>query len=99
MLADEPTGNLDSDTSNDIIALFERINKEEGTTILIVTHDLQTVKEFPKRTIELSSGHIIRDLPNGLVNESIPKNINSDDYFDTTAKLYFKEEIKKDENV
>lgn len=99
LIADEPTGNLDSDTSNDIIALFERINKEEGTTILIVTHDLQTVKEFPKRTIELSSGHIIRDLPNGLVNESIPKNINSDDYFDTTAKLYFKEEIKKDENV
>ena len=80
LIADEPTGNLDSDTSNDIIALFERINKEEGTTILIVTHDLQTVKEFPKRTIELSSGHIIRDLPNGLVNESIPKNINSDDY-------------------
>ena len=96
LIADEPTGNLDPEMSNEIISLFERINKEEGTTVLIVTHDLQTVKNFPKRTIQIDSGHIVRDLPNGLKDEIIPSNIEADDYFDTTAKLYLANAIKED---
>ena len=87
LIADEPTGNLDPEMSNDIIALFERINREEKTTILIVTHDIQTVKNFPHRTIEISNGHVVRDKAEGLRDEVIPENIKPDDYFDETAKL------------
>lgn len=69
LIADEPTGNLDPKMSDDIISLFERINKEEGTTVLIVTHDLVTVKAHPKRTIEIDSGHVVRDKEEGLSHE------------------------------
>lgn len=99
LIADEPTGNLDPEMSSEIIKLFERINQEEKTTILIVTHDIQTVKDFPKRTIEISSGHLVRDLKDGLKDEKIPKDMKTDDYFDKTAKLYLKEETKEEENV
>ncbi|MDY6063257.1 MAG: cell division ATP-binding protein FtsE [Erysipelotrichaceae bacterium] len=68
LIADEPTGNLDPKMSDDIIKLFERINKEENTTILIVTHDSVIVKEHPKRTIVLDSGHIVGDMNGGVPN-------------------------------
>lgn len=61
LIADEPTGSLDPVTSDEIISLFEKINKEEGTTILIVTHDAETVRKHPKRTIKIESGHIVDD--------------------------------------
>ena len=95
LIADEPTGNLDPEMSDEIIRLFERINREEKTTILIVTHDLQTVKHHPKRTIEINSGHIVRDKVEGLKNENIPDNIKPDDYFEETMKLWKIEEEKK----
>ena len=65
LIADEPTGNLDPKKSDEIIRLLEKINKEEGTTILIVTHDSTTVKHHPKRMIALDSGHIVADLAKG----------------------------------
>ena len=107
LIADEPTGNLDPKMSDDIISLFERINREEGTTILIVTHDIQTVKNHPKRTIEIASGHVVRDLPDGLKDENIPKDMEPDVYFEQTAKLRVNEdtaaenieEETKEENV
>ena len=61
LIADEPTGSLDPGITNEIIKLFEKINKEEGTTILIVTHNALTVKNHPKRTIILEAGHIVKD--------------------------------------
>lgn len=61
LIADEPTGNLDPATSDEIITLFEDINREEGTTILIVTHDAEIVKNHPKRTIKIEQGHIVDD--------------------------------------
>ena len=63
LIADEPTGNLDPRKSDEIISLFERINQEEDTTILIVTHDTEIVKNHPKRMIKIESGHIVADLP------------------------------------
>ncbi len=66
LIADEPTGNLDPKKSNEIIKLFEKINKEENTTILIVTHDIETVRKHPKRTIEIKNGHIVRDKADGI---------------------------------
>lgn len=61
LIADEPTGNLDPGMSDEIISLFEKINKEEGTTILIVTHDANIVRNHPKRTIKIEQGHIVDD--------------------------------------
>lgn len=66
LIADEPTGNLDPKKSNEIIKLFEKINREENTTILIVTHDIETVRKHPKRTIEIKNGHIVRDKADGI---------------------------------
>ena len=60
LLADEPTGNLDPDTSADIMLLLERINRT-GTTVLMATHDNTIVDSMRKRVIELQLGKVVRD--------------------------------------
>ena len=60
VLADEPTGNLDTDTSNDVFDLLRRLNRELGTAFIIVTHDLG-IAEKSRRIIELVDGRIARD--------------------------------------
>ena len=60
LLADEPTGNLDSHTSVEILAMFEQLNNEEGITILLVTHDAGVAKHA-QRTIRISDGVISSD--------------------------------------
>lgn len=65
LIADEPTGNLDPAKSDEIMALLEKINREEGTTILMVTHDLTLVNKHRKRTISLENGHIVADMEDG----------------------------------
>jgi ABC-type lipoprotein export system ATPase subunit len=57
LLADEPTGNLDSKTSEEILQMFEKLNKDEGITIIIVTHD-QNVAGHAKRQIYMRDGTI-----------------------------------------
>ena len=69
LIADEPTGNLDPSTSEEIITLLEKINKEEGTTILIVTHDANIVRNHPKRTIKIEAGHIVDDRYGATIDE------------------------------
>lgn len=59
VLADEPTGNLDSKTGKDIMGIFEKLWKEEGKTIIMVTHDLKLAK-YAHTTIELKDGQIIK---------------------------------------
>ena len=61
LLADEPTGNLDSRTSVEVMALFQELN-EQGITILLVTHE-RDIADCAQRIIELRDGHIIRDEP------------------------------------
>ena len=61
LLADEPTGNLDSVTTNEIIALFEELH-DSGQTIVIVTHE-EEVAGHAKRIVRLSDGKVISDFP------------------------------------
>ncbi|MCX6705415.1 MAG: cell division ATP-binding protein FtsE [Candidatus Woesebacteria bacterium] len=57
LLADEPTGNLDWETSDKLMELFEKINKE-GKTIIMATHNLEIVKKYKKRIINIVGGTI-----------------------------------------
>jgi putative ABC transport system ATP-binding protein len=59
LLADEPTGNLDSRTSVEVMALFQQLN-DAGITIVLVTHE-RDIARYTKRIVELRDGHIIRD--------------------------------------
>jgi putative ABC transport system ATP-binding protein len=61
ILADEPTGNLDSRTSVEVMQLFQELN-DQGITILLVTHE-HDIAEYAKRVIEVRDGKIIRDHP------------------------------------
>src|SRR4051812_41192875 len=65
LLADEPTGNLDPETSIGIMQLIYRINRT-GTTVVVATHDSEMVDKMRRRVIELREGRIIRDELSGL---------------------------------
>lgn len=60
LLADEPTGNLDPETSMEIMGLLERINLA-GTTVIMATHDRTIVDRMGKRVVEIKAGKIVRD--------------------------------------
>ena len=71
LICDEPTGNLDPKTSIEIMNVLEEINKL-GTTIIMVTHDIDIVSSMKKRTILLDNGRILKDYAKGTyTNESI----------------------------
>ncbi len=63
ILADEPTGNLDSATSNEIMALFQELNFKQGITIVLVTHE-PDIAAHAKRQIMFRDGQVIADRPN-----------------------------------
>ena len=60
VLADEPTGNLDSHSSEEIMEIFARLNRDEGNTVIIVTHE-RDVAEFTDRIITFKDGSVIKD--------------------------------------
>jgi ABC-type lipoprotein export system ATPase subunit len=62
VFADEPTGNLDSRTSDDVLKLFEKLNREKGITIIIVTHDAN-IARHATRVIRMKDGLIIDEGP------------------------------------
>ena len=64
LLADEPTGNLDSSNAWEIMKLLEEIN-ERGTTVIVVTHNLDIVKVMKKRVITIQKGVVISDSKSG----------------------------------
>lgn len=65
LIADEPTGNLDPETSWEIMDIFREVNKS-GTTIIMATHDREIVDEMEKRVIAIEHGHIVRDDAKGV---------------------------------
>ncbi len=65
VIADEPTGNLDPETSWDIMDIFHRIN-QAGTTIVMATHDKHIVDTMQRRVIAIEGGHIVRDEARGV---------------------------------
>jgi putative ABC transport system ATP-binding protein len=62
LLADEPTGNLDSRTSIDIMALFQKLNRERGLTILLVTHE-PDIAQYSHRVMVFRDGRLVEDRP------------------------------------
>ena len=64
IIADEPTGNVDPNMSYEIVELLTEINRR-GTTILMVTHEHQLVRDFGQRVIMIENGRIVADNANG----------------------------------
>ena len=62
VLADEPTGNLDTRTSIEVMAIFQRLNRERGITILVITHE-RDIAEYAERIITCRDGLIVSDQP------------------------------------
>ena len=58
ILADEPTGNLDPETSDEIMQLLFQISREYGTTVIMATHDYRVVSKFPARTLRTEKGKV-----------------------------------------
>lgn len=65
LICDEPTGNLDPTISMEIMDILEKINREYGTTILMVTHDIDIVKKLKKRVLVLKDGRLEKDYKEG----------------------------------
>ncbi|MDB5132951.1 MAG: phosphonate transporter ATP-binding protein [Mucilaginibacter sp.] len=65
ILADEPTGNLDPDTSEEIVMLLKQISQSSGTAVLIATHDYHIIRTFPSRIIKCENGKVLEDVTIG----------------------------------
>jgi len=62
MLADEPTGNLDSKSGEEIMAIFQRLNRDQGITIIVVTHETD-IARHTQRIVQMHDGIVARDVP------------------------------------
>jgi len=60
LLADEPTGNLDTRTSVEVMEVFQRLNVERGITVLLITHE-HDIAEYGTRAVSFRDGHIVKD--------------------------------------
>jgi putative ABC transport system ATP-binding protein len=62
LLADEPTGNLDSRTSVEVMGIFQKLNKEKGITVLLITHE-HDIAEYATRVVSFKDGRVVKDEP------------------------------------
>ena len=65
LICDEPTGNLDPETSKEIMGVLDKINKDLGTTIIMATHDKEIVNRMKKRVIVIKDGMLVQDKAKG----------------------------------
>ena len=77
IVCDEPTGNLDPDTSKEIMEVISNINSELGSTIIMATHDKDIVNKMKKRVITIKDGVVISDKKKGKYINEVDKNIES----------------------
>lgn len=89
IIADEPTGNIDPEMSYEIIELLNEINAK-GTTVLVVTHEHELVREFHRRVITINSGRIIGDTADALKKSG---GIAEGYYEDDTPDGYYENEL------
>lgn len=61
ILADEPTGNLDPETGRELVELLHKIAREEGTSIIMVTHNLQWIDSYPAGVLRISNGTLVNE--------------------------------------
>ena len=61
MLADEPTGNLDTKTSEEVMGVFQRLN-DEGKTVVVITHETD-ISEYARRVVVFRDGRVVEDRP------------------------------------
>ena len=85
IIADEPTGNVDPELSHEIIELLNEINAM-GTTVLVVTHEHELVREFNQRVVTIDKGKVIGDTKNGRFAVGV-----SDDYEEEYSEVYVDE--------
>jgi putative ABC transport system ATP-binding protein len=64
LLADEPTGNLDSRTGTEIMELIRGFNQSLGMTVLMVTHEQALAEKYARRMLQLADGRLVDDIPN-----------------------------------
>lgn len=76
LIADEPTGNLDHENAVSIMKLLETIN-EQGTTVIVITHDLELVRMMNKRTVHMADGEIVSD--SGAETVEVTENTSSEE--------------------
>src|SRR5262249_49700032 len=62
LLADEPTGNLDTRTSIEVMDIFQRLNRERGITVLLITHEMD-IAEYGTRIVTFRDGQVVADRP------------------------------------
>ena len=62
LLADEPTGNLDTRTSIEVMGIFQRLNQERGITVVLITHEVD-IAEYGTRTVTFRDGQVVGDRP------------------------------------
>ena len=79
IIADEPTGNVDPELSHEIIELLNEINSM-GTTVLVVTHEHELVREFNQRVVTIDHGKIIGDTKSGRFSAGVSDDYDDDDY-------------------
>jgi len=72
LLADEPTGNLDPQAGQDVFRLFKEINMK-GTTVLVATHDWETVQKMQRRLVAMERGKIVSDTKDPVLDRTTPK--------------------------
>ena len=99
LIADEPTGNLDHENAVSIMKLLESIH-EQGTTVIVITHDLELVRMMNKRTVHMADGEIISDsgaeeTSEPVVSEETPKTAEAEESPENTASPEAETDVPK----